>query len=178
MRKILYGSLVAGTIAATAIGSLAVASGGGNKHVEAPLSGYNEVPLTLSTTGTGSFRAKIDESAQEITYSLSYDGLEGAVTQAHIHFGKKFIAGGVATFLCTNLANGPAGTQLCPAAPATITGVIRPADIIGPAGQGIAAGEFAEVVAAIRAGATYANVHTDKYPPGEIRGQIDRHHRH
>ena len=43
--------------------------------------------------------------------------------------------------------------------------------MIGPSGQGIAAGQFAELVAAIRAGAVYANVHTPTYPNGEIRGQ-------
>ncbi len=74
-------------------------------------------------------------------------------------------------FLCTNLGNGPVGTQACPPS-GTVTGTIRPVDVIGPAGQGIAAGEFDELVAAIRAGATYANVHTDLRPGGEIRGQL------
>ena len=54
-----------------------------------------------------------------------------------------------------------------------MTGTVVPADVIGPAGQGIAAGEFDELVAAIRAGRTYANVHSTKFPPGEIRGQIN-----
>jgi hypothetical protein len=39
--------------------------------------------------------------------------------------------------------------------------------------QGIEAGNFAELVAAMRAGHTYANVHTQKWPTGEIRAQID-----
>ena len=34
-------------------------------------------------------------------------------------------------------------------------------------------GEFAELVALIRAGKTYVNVHTAKFPPGEIRSQIE-----
>jgi hypothetical protein len=38
--------------------------------------------------------------------------------------------------------------------------------------QQISAGELAEVIAAIRAGAAYANVHTNLSPAGEIRGQI------
>ena len=54
-----------------------------------------------------------------------------------------------------------------------MTGTIVPADIIGPTGQGIDVGEFEEAVAAIRAGVTYANVHTVKHPGGEIRGQIN-----
>ena len=48
------------------------------------------------------------------------------------------------------------------------------ADVVGPADQGIDPGEFGELVRAIRAGATYANVHTDKYPGGEIRAQLKR----
>jgi hypothetical protein len=44
--------------------------------------------------------------------------------------------------------------------------------VIGPLGQGVAAGEFAEVLAAIRKGVTYANVHSSRNPGGEIRGQI------
>jgi hypothetical protein len=43
---------------------------------------------------------------------------------------------------------------------------------VGPAAQGIAAGEFAELVRAIKAGATYVNVHSSLFPTGEIRGQI------
>jgi len=38
--------------------------------------------------------------------------------------------------------------------------------------QGIAAGEIAEIIRAMRAGVTYANVHTNKHPTGEIRGQL------
>jgi hypothetical protein len=44
--------------------------------------------------------------------------------------------------------------------------------VIGPDAQGIAPGEFAELVRAMRAGVTYANVHTTTHGGGEIRGQI------
>ena len=50
--------------------------------------------------------------------------------------------------------------------------MITSANILALPAQGIAAGEFAEVVKAIRAGVTYANVHTAAFPGGEIRGQI------
>ena len=77
-------------------------------------------------------------------------------------------------FLCSNLGNGPAGTQACPAAGGTITGTIRPADILGgAAAQGLAAGEFQELVKAIRGGATYVNVHSVDRPLGEIRAQLN-----
>jgi hypothetical protein len=164
--------------AVIAAGNAATAS---NKTHDVPvtlheqLTGYEETPLALSTTGTGRFRAKIDEAHQRITYTLSYSGLEGSVTQAHIHFGARSQTGGIAAFLCTNLGNGPAGTQACPAAPATVSGIITPADIIGPSSQGIAAGEFAELIGAIRAGISYVNVHSTLYPVGEIRAQFDHH---
>lgn len=171
MRKVLYVSIAAAAVAALAVGSFALA-GSGTNHFKGDLSGYNETLVALSTTGTGSFEAKIDEGAQEINYTLSYADLEGTVAQAHIHFGASQQTGGISAFFCTNLGNGPAGTQPCPAAPATVTGTIRPADVIGPAGQGITAGEWGELVAAMRAGKTYANVHTSKYPGGEIRVQL------
>jgi hypothetical protein len=174
--------VVFAAVAATTTGSAAMAGedtvqGGG--FVREVLSGYQEDPAVLSTTGTGTFRAVVNERTQEITYRLSYEALTGNVTQAHIHFGGRHQSGGISVFLCTNLGNGPAGTQVCPPAPATVTGTLRPADVIGPAGQGIAAGEFAELVAAIKAGVTYANVHSSVYPAGEIRAQLnDDHHHH
>ncbi len=109
-----------------------------NKVIHEFLSGYEETPLTLSTTGNGEFQARISNDETQIQYQLSYSDLEGTVTQAHIHLGQPGITGGISVFLCTNLGNGPAGTQACPAAPATVTGTLQAADVIGPAGQGIA----------------------------------------
>jgi hypothetical protein len=148
--------------------------------VRAELVGYQEVPA-LSTTAHGRFRAVVDTVANTITWKLSYDGLEGNVTQAHVHFGQMGVNGGVSFFLCSNLPNPPAGTQACPAPPAEITGIITPDQVIGPgpvvgppatAGQGIDPGAFSEIAAAIRESIAYANVHTSKWPGGEIRGQV------
>jgi hypothetical protein len=149
---------------------------GGRDHdgrfvVRAALVGFQEVPA-LSTTAHGSFRALVDTRANTITYRLTYDGLEGTVQQSHVHFGQKSVNGGVSFFLCSNLGNGPAGTQACPAPPAEITGVITADLVIGPAGQGIEPGAFAEIAAAMRDGTAYANVHSTKWPGGEIRGQV------
>lgn len=139
--------------------------------VRARLVSIQEVPA-LSTPARGHFRALIDEDEQTIQYTLSYDDFEGVVTQSHIHFGQFGVNGGISAFLCSNLGNGPAGTQACPPPPAEISGTITAAEVIGPTGQGIAAGEFAELVSAIRQGVAYANIHSDKYPGGEARGQI------
>ena len=55
----------------------------------------------------------------------------------------------------------------------TVSRTATAADIIGPAGQGIEPGSFAELASALRAGAAYANVHSTKWPGGEIRAQIN-----
>lgn len=137
----------------------------------AELVGFQEVPA-LSTTAHGRFRAVVDTQANTITFKLTYDALEGTITQAHVHFGQMSVNGGVSFFLCSNLGNGPAGTQACPAPPAEVTGVIDASLVVGPTGQGIEAGAFAEIVAAIKEGTAYANVHSTKWPGGEIRGQL------
>jgi hypothetical protein len=159
--------LVGALILALGIGSYAVA-GGGKKNLKADdLIGYQENP-DISTTGTGSFEATIDDDAETITYELSYSGLEGgAAFAAHIHFGKRAVNGGVSAFLC-----GGGDKPACPVS-GTVTGVVDAADVIGPAGQGIAAGEFDELEAAMRAGHSYVNVHTPTWPGGEIRAQVN-----
>jgi hypothetical protein len=155
----------------------AAVAGGGGRDVREHLTGYQETPMTISTTGAGDFRAKVKHS--QIEYRLSYSDLEGDVTQSHIHLGAEATTGGISVFLCSNLGNGPAGTQACPGPHSgTITGTIVPADVIGPAGQGIKPGEYAELLRAIRAGATYANVHSSLYPGGEIRAQLNERHGH
>ena len=97
------------------------------------------------------------------------------MTQAHIHFGQRSVNGGISAWLCgTEALPGPTGTPRCPGARSgTISDTIVAADVIGPTGQGIAPLEFAELIAAIRAGRTYANVHSSKFGGGEVRGQIN-----
>jgi hypothetical protein len=145
--------------------------------MRADLRGYNEVP-TLSTAGRGSFFARLSDDGSEIRYRLDYAGLEGAVTVAHIHLGAKATTGGVIVWLCGPDGVAPAGTPVCGpsggAGPEAV-GTLAPDDVVGPAGQGIAPGEFGELLMAIRAGATYVNVHSSLYPSGEIRGQISVH---
>ena len=150
----------------------AAVAGGGGRHVREHLKGYAEVP-SISTTGSGVFRAEVRNT--EITYHLSYRDLEGDVTQAHIHFGHEWDLGGISAYLCSNVGGGPAGTQACPGTDSgEVSGTIGPAQVVGPSGQGIAPGEYAELLQAIRSGVTYANVHSTLHPGGEIRAQIER----
>jgi hypothetical protein len=151
---------------------------GRRNRLSATLKPTEEVPA-LSSTGHGRFKVRIDDGAQTISFELSYAGLEAAPTQAHIHVGQRSVNGDISVFLC---GPAPAAEQTCPVAPATITGVLTPANIIGPVRQGIdpatdAANGFEELVRLLRSGVTYANVHSSKFPGGEIRGQIrpERH---
>jgi len=177
-----------GAIAALAVGvaalgiaayALAGGSGAGFNHLTATMSGYQETPAAISSTGSAQFTADVSQDGQSISWQLTYGGLEGDVTQSHIHFGQRGITGGISVFLCTNLGNGPAGTQTCPQS-GTISGTITPADVspnipatAGARAQGIGTGEYAELVRAIAAGKTYANLHTTIWPSGEIRAQLN-----
>ena len=175
------------TLSVVAIGALAVAGavalaggGGGNNGHAAVMNGYNEVvggaPAadsgSVSSTGRGSLSLRIEDDG--IHYRLRYRNMDAGetVTQAHIHFAQQHVGGGIIAFLCA----GPEAA--CTTPNGDISGVITPAEIIGPADQGIEPGSYDEAVRAIRAGATYANVHsTPRFPQGEIRGQIKRGHR-
>jgi hypothetical protein len=163
------------TLSALAAAALFV-SGAALAHdgIETKLRPYQETP-SVSSTAKGKFSATISELGDSIAYELSYSALEGDVRQAHIHFGQRGVAGGISIWLCQTSFNvDPTGlSPTCPGPrEGTVSGTLRAAGVVGPAAQGIAAGEFAELVAAIRAGVAYANVHSTKFPGGEIRGQL------
>ncbi|HEY5972931.1 MAG TPA: CHRD domain-containing protein [Pseudoxanthomonas sp.] len=142
------------------------------QNISIPLRSFEEVP-SISSAARGTFHARVEAGA--IRYKLSYSGLQGDVRQAHIHFGQKGVNGGVSVFLCqTTFNTDPTG--LAPTCPQSgeVDGLLLPANVVGPGGQGITAGEFAELVAAIRHGVAYVNVHSTLFPGGEVRGQLDR----
>ena len=156
----------------------AVALAQGFVNIRELLTGFEEVP-SVSTRANGQFNARIAKDGRAIDWELSYSDLEGAVQQSHIHIGNTGVNGGISVFLCTNLGNGPVGTQSCPPPPAVISGRIFAADVspniaatAAARTQGLNTGEIEELVAAMRAGATYVNVHTTLWPGGEVRSQI------
>jgi len=164
-------------LALTLVSAVALAQG--FVSVKEFLAGYEEVP-SVSTAAGGEFAARIRRGEGAIDWQLSYANLEGTVQQAHIHVGNVGVNGGISVFLCTNLGNGPAGIQPCPAPPAVITGTIIAADVSpniaatqAARNQGLNTGEIDELIAALRAGATYVNVHSTTWPGGEIRSQIE-----
>jgi hypothetical protein len=163
-------TLVTAALAAgTALGA---AAGDGRHRIDTRLKGFQEVPA-VSSLASGRFRATFDAASGTLSYELNYSDLEGTVTQSHIHFGQHGVNGGIMVWLCQSATNPSpvASTPVCPQS-GSVSGVVSSADVVGPAGQGIAATEFAEAMAAIRAGVAYANVHSSKFPGGEIRGQL------
>jgi CHRD domain len=163
MRRLAF--LIAGAGLALVVAAPAVV-GDSDQVFRASLNGYLEVP-SISTTARGSFSAEVKGST--IRYRLTFRDLGSNSLFAHIHFARPDVNGGVAAFLC-----GGGDKPACPLRGGTVTGVIDAADVIGPGDQGITGGEFAELVRAMRNGATYANVHSNTHKGGEIRGNIRR----
>jgi hypothetical protein len=142
------------------------------RDFRADLRGRNESPLTLSA-GRGSLEMTVNEIDTSAHFVLHYEGLTTPVVQAHIHVGQPNINGAVTVFFC-----GGTTRPACPASPATIEGDFLANDVIGIPSQQLEATNLAKLLRAIRAGQTYANVHTQTSPGGEIRGQISVDRRH
>jgi hypothetical protein len=176
---LLTGAAVLLSILAPQDAALAHSDRDKDRSLKADLEGFEEVPV-VSTAGSGELRIKVSPDGSSFEYKLTYEDMEAAVTQAHIHLGQKDVNGGIVIWLCgtTNIpappgTPGPPGTPTCPGATSgEVTGTVSAANVVAVTSQGIAAGDFAEVLRAIREGVAYANVHTVRSPGGEIRGQI------
>lgn len=167
MRKTLVSAVVAGSLALAPSAWAAVAGGTFTANGRS----FQEVPA-ISSSGMVEFTGTIDEANTTLNYTLNYSGFRGTVSQAHLHFGQMGVNGGIVIFLCTNLNNGPVGTQTCPTS-GTITGSATMANVgAGAMSQGIPAGAFNRLTQAIRQGVVYVNVHSDLFPGGEVRGQL------
>jgi hypothetical protein len=132
----------------------------------AELRGATEVPLTLSGA-SATLQLTISDDDSSVHFVLQYQGVVAPVTASHIHIGQPNVNGGVTVFFC-----GGGGRPDCPPEAATIEGDFTAADVIGLPAQTLDPNDLAAVLSAIRAGETYANLHTMTSPGGEIRGQI------
>ena len=127
---------------------------------KAELSGGAVVPK-VTTTAKGAAEFETALGGKELKYKLTVEDIE-YVTAAHIHIGKKG-------------KNGPpvAGLFAGPKKEGKFSGtlgegMIADTDLVGP----MAGKTVKDLVKALRSGELYVNVHTDKYPDGELRGQI------
>jgi hypothetical protein len=181
-------SVLAGAILAAAVTAIS-AAGANAQQFQAIFSGFQELGALNNETGAilskgqATLALNLNQQTHTITYTLIYSGLTDTtltppktVTQAHIHFGKVHVPGGIIVFLCAAAGvPSPAGTAVCTnnaTGNNTVTGTITGANIIGPAAQDIPAGDFDGLVQALLSDTAYGNIHTTKFPAGEIRGQI------
>jgi hypothetical protein len=139
----------------------------------ARMTGANETPAILSN-GSGTFKLSLDKNTNTATYELTYSGLSSPATQAHIHFSKVHVAGGIIIWLCQTATNpSPVpNTPTCPSAGGTVTGTITANSVVAVPAQLVSAGDFDALTYALFTRSAYANVHTTNAPAGEIRGQI------
>ena len=140
--------------------------------IRAELIGYEEVPAVATSAG-GTFEARVAQDNQSVSYTLSFGGLQGNVTQSHIHFAQKSVNGSIIVWLCGSATNpGPAGTPACPQQ-GTVSGTFTSANVGASATtQQLSAGDLASFIDAMESGIAYVNVHTTLSPGGEIRGQL------
>ena len=141
------------------------------RNFRADLRGRHEVPVTLSA-GRGTLELEVNQAETSVHFILSYSGIATTVSASHIHVAQPNVNGGVTVFFC-----GGGGRPACPQE-GTVTGDFTANDVIALPTQQLEANNLAKVLAAIRAGHTYVNVHSATSPGGEIRGQIrddDKH---
>lgn len=134
------------TLAGCSAPGMATGSGSGSGSTttfRAMLSGASEVPPTQSS-GTGNLEASLDKATHTLRWKMTYSGLTGPATAAHFHG---------------------------PALPGTNAGVVVPFPNAGSPIDGQATLSPAQTDD-LMAGKWYVNVHTERYPAGEIRGQV------
>lgn len=128
------------------------------REFSATLSGDNEVP-PVETEATGEATFELTETEDGLHYEITAENIDGVVA-AHIHCAPDGV-------------NGPVGVTLFDGDPTIPDGTLVEDTVMGPDdGNGCGWETLADVVAAMRAGEAYVNVHTEANPAGEIRGQI------
>ena len=141
------------------------AAADGDTRFHADLVGTQEVPA-IFTAGSATLDMRVLDNDTRIEFQLAYENLTAPPLAAHVHFGQRGVSGGVSFFFC-----GGGGKPPCAGGHAS--GTVTAANVVGPTTQGIAVGELNKIIAAMRAGVAYANIHTATFPGGEIRGQIN-----
>ena len=127
---------------------------------ETKLSG-NEVVPVVATKAIGEADFRMSADGKGLTYILTLKDIEN-VTAAHIHTGLMGKNGGpVAGLFAGPKKEGKFSGEIA-------KGTITNKGLVGP----LAGKTIGDLVEMIKMGGAYVNVHTDKYPDGEVRGQI------
>jgi hypothetical protein len=177
------GHIIAAAALAAVSLAMSAAQASAGERFAASFSGFNELgglgageTGAILSDGTATLSLDLDEKAGTLAYTLTFTGLSSPVLQAHIHFGKRHVAGNVVVFLCSNVGV-PAGTPAAPACPpngGTVSGTLTAANVIGVPTQNIPANNFDALADAIESNTAYGNIHTNNFKAGEIRGEVRR----
>jgi CHRD domain len=149
---------------ALALGTLLACSTGSSTAmqpttIKVPLTSDAETPPCTAAgadaKGTATVIIPVDNTSVEVT--VSYEGLSGPATAAHVHLGTAIAAGPVVLPFKDSLASPFSKTFVA-------------SDYVAATG---APPDFAAFVVALKAGGVaYINVHTAACKGGEIRGEI------
>ena len=112
---------------------------------EASLSGSQEVP-PADTTATGAAEIQFNENTNKLTWKVTYNGLTGPATAGHIH--------------------GPAPVGANAGVVIPFAGNLNAQPVMGE--MTVTPAQYADMAA----GLYYVNIHTARFPGGEIRGQL------
>lgn len=163
-RTRLFGVLVAMAFVAACESSTDVQ---GSTTYGATLSGASEVPA-VTTTATGVVSASLHPTNGTLSYSVTWTGLSGTVTGAHIHGPA---AAGVNANVIIDFAAPPTGTTnntMTTTAAGAAAGNLNLNTLVAGTIDG------AQLRTMLDAGELYVNVHTAANPNGQIRGQITK----
>jgi hypothetical protein len=119
------------------------------------MTGLKERPNPVSPAGNGTATFTLDDAETTLSYTVSVASMTSTITAAHIHLGNANVAGQIIVALTTPI-NGQ-----------TVTGTITTQSTLG---LGLT---FPSLIALMRNGDAYVNVHTSNNTGGEIRGQVE-----
>lgn len=129
---------------------------------QATLAGSNEVPAR-STAADGAMGLIV--KGNRVDYSIEVHGL-GAITGAHIHSAAAGVNGPIRIALFPGPGSNSTANPLSGVDGQLYEGSFEASDVVGIT--------YEQLLAEMRAGNAYGNVHTTLYPGGEIRGQVRR----
>ena len=157
-RRIFANALIVGI---AALGLTACSSDPQEKYV-AELRSSNEVPAN-SSTAVGQVVLLVSRDSSYAEYSVEQSGLSGGIRGGHFHRAAAGVNGPVILSFFFN-ADGTANNAPIPGS--------TDLDSNKAIGRTITKAQLDTILADLRAGNLYANIHTPNFPGGEIRGQL------
>jgi hypothetical protein len=146
-RRVLFLAATLGMVAMLAIGAPAYGQG---RPFSTTLTGAAEVPGPGDPDASGTAFITLNQGQGEVCFDLSWAGIDGTVTAAHIHVGAATVAGPVVVGLFAGAFEGTDSASGC------------------------VAGVSEELIKAIRQDPAnyYVNIHSSVFPAGAVRGQL------